>query len=124
MKHRRTATVQRILGFLIAAASLMMLPPMLVSWWYHDGTIELFLVSFVILLIVGMAIFLPVRNVRDELRVRDGFLIVAACWLALALAGAIPFLLLQQPDISVIDAIFEEELYNRIIAVECGNEEG
>jgi len=107
MKHRRTATVQRILGFLIAAASLMMLPPVLVSWWYDDGTAELFLVSFVILLIVGMAIFLPVRNVHDELRVRDGFLIVAACWLALALAGALPFLLLQQPDISYIDAVFE-----------------
>ena len=44
MKHRRTATVQRILGFLIAGASLMMLPPALVSWWYADGTASLFLV--------------------------------------------------------------------------------
>ena len=42
MKNRRTATVQRILGFLIAGASLMMLPPALVSWWYHDGTANLF----------------------------------------------------------------------------------
>ena len=107
MKHRRTATVQRILGFLIAAASLMMVPPALVSWWYKDGTAELFLVSAVILLITGLAIFLPVRHVRDELRVRDGFLIVAACWLALALAGALPFLLLMQPEISYVDALFE-----------------
>ena len=41
MKHRRTATVQRILGFLIAGASLMMIPPALVSWWYKDGTANL-----------------------------------------------------------------------------------
>jgi trk system potassium uptake protein TrkH len=54
-----------------------------------------------------MAIFLPVRHVHDELRVRDGFLIVAACWLALALAGALPFLLLTQPEISYVDALFE-----------------
>jgi trk system potassium uptake protein TrkH len=107
MRHRRTATVQRILGFLIAAASLMMLPPALVSLWYQDGTAEMFFVSAAILLIVGMAIFLPVRHVRDELRLRDGFLIVTACWLALALAGAIPFLLLMQPTISYVDAVFE-----------------
>ncbi len=107
MKHRRTATVQRIIGFLIAASSLMMLPPALVAFWYQDGTMELFLVSFVVLLAVGMAIFLPVQHVRDELRIRDGFLIVAACWLALALAGALPFLLLMQPQISYVDAVFE-----------------
>ena len=107
MKHRRTATVQRILGFLIAAASLMMLPPALVAWWYSDGTMNLFLISAVILFIVGMAIFLPVRHMHDELRVRDGFLIVAACWMALALAGALPFLLLMQPEISYVDAFFE-----------------
>ena len=65
MKHRRTATVQRILGFLIAGASLMMLPPALVSWWYDDGTAKLFLLSAVILFLTGMAIFLPVRDVHE-----------------------------------------------------------
>ena len=107
MKHRRTATVQRILGFLIAGASLMMIPPALVSWWYEDGTADLFLVSAVILFLVGMAIFLPVRHVREELRLRDGFLVVVACWLSLVLVGALPFLLLMQPEISYVDAVFE-----------------
>ena len=107
MKHRRTATVQRILGFLIAGASLMMLPPALVSWWYADGTASLFLVSAVILLVTGMAIFLPVRHIHEELRLRDGFLVVAVCWISLALVGALPFLLLTQPEISYVDAVFE-----------------
>lgn len=84
-----------------------MVPPALVSLWYDDGTVEVFAVSAVILLMTGMAIFLPVRKVRDELRVRDGFLVVAACWLALALAGAIPFLMLMTPEISYVDALFE-----------------
>ena len=79
MKNRRTSTVQRILGFLIAGASLMMIPPALVSWWYKDGTAELFLVSAVILFLAGMTIFMPVRHVREELRLRDGFLVVVAC---------------------------------------------
>ena len=107
MKHRRTATVQRILGFLIASASLMMLPPILISLWYDDGTARLFMVSAVILFLVGMAIFLPVRHVREELRLRDGFLVVAACWISLVLVGALPFLLLTQPEISYVDAVFE-----------------
>jgi len=103
----RTATVQRVLGFLIAGASLMMLPPALVAWWYADGTLQVFLVSAAILLVAGLLIFLPVRKVRQELRLRDGFLIVAACWLALALVGALPFVLLLTPQISYVDAVFE-----------------
>lgn len=107
MKHRRTATVQRILGFLIAGSSLMMIPPALVSWWYHDGTANLFLSSAVILFIAGLTIFLPVRHVHEELRLRDGFLVVAVSWISLALVGALPFLLLKQPELTYVDALFE-----------------
>ena len=107
MKHRRTATVQRIVGFLIAGSSLMMFPPALVSWWYEDGTANLFLVSSIILFITGMIIFLPVRHVHEHLRLRDGFLVVAVCWITLVLVGALPFLLLMQPEISYVDAVFE-----------------
>jgi trk system potassium uptake protein TrkH len=107
MIHRRTATVQRILGLLIAGASLMMVPPLFVSLWYEDGTASIFLLSAVALLLTGSVIFLPVRKVQEELRLRDGFLIVAVCWISLALVGALPFLLLEQPDISYVDALFE-----------------
>ena len=103
----KNSTVQKIVGFLIAGASMMMFPPALVSWWYQDGTASIFLISAVILFITGMAIFLPVRHSHQELRLRDGFLIVAASWLTLALVGALPFLLLTQPDISYVDAVFE-----------------
>ena len=103
----RYASIQRVVGFLIAIASLMMLPPAAVSWWYHDGTAVLFLLSAAILLSIGLFIFLPVRHINIELRLRDGFLIVVGCWLALALVGALPFLLLQTPQLSYIDAFFE-----------------
>ena len=107
MIHRRTATVQRILGLLIAGASLMMVPPLFVSLWYEDGTASIFVLSAVALLLTGSVIFLPVRNVQEHLRLRDGFLIVTVCWISLALVGALPFLLLEQPDISYVDALFE-----------------
>jgi trk system potassium uptake protein TrkH len=103
----RYASTQRVVGFLIAISSLMMLPPILVSWIYHDGTAILFVISAAILLAVGLLIYLPVRNFNHELRVRDGFLIVVGCWLALAIVGALPFLLLQTPELSYVDAFFE-----------------
>ena len=61
----------------------MMLPPVLVSLWYEDGTTNLFLLSAGILLLTGALIFLPVRHAKKDLRLRDGFLIVVS-----SLAGA------------------------------------
>jgi trk system potassium uptake protein TrkH len=101
------AVVQRIVGFLIAGSSLMMLPPVGVSLLYHDGTAILFLVSAAILLVLGLLVYFPVRKVRQELRLRDGFLIVVSAWLVVALVGAVPFVLLTSPQLSFVDAVFE-----------------
>jgi trk system potassium uptake protein TrkH len=101
------ASIQRVVGFLVAGSSLMMLPPAVVSWWYQDGTDHLFLLSAATLLLAGLVVWVPVRHASRELRLRDGFLVVVGCWLALALVGALPFLLLPAPDISYVDALFE-----------------
>ena len=99
--------VQRVVGFLIAGSSLMMLPPVLVSLWYEDGTAGIFLLSAAILLLAGILIYLPVRHATQDLRLRDGFLVVVSAWLALVLVGALPFLLMTTPHISYVDAVFE-----------------
>jgi trk system potassium uptake protein TrkH len=101
------SAVQRVIGFLIAGSSLMMLPPVLISLWYRDGTANLFLISASILLAAGLVIYFPVRKARQDLRLRDGFLIVVSSWLVLVLVGALPFVLLTAPDLSYVDAVFE-----------------
>ncbi|MGD2129765.1 MAG: TrkH family potassium uptake protein [Lysobacterales bacterium] len=101
------SAVQRVVGFLIAGSSLMMLPPVLLSLWYDDGTTTLFLLSAAILLVSGLAVYLPVRKRRQDLRLRDGFLIVVSAWLVLVLVGALPFVLLESPELSYVDAVFE-----------------
>lgn len=101
------SAVQRVIGFLIAGSSLMMLPPVLVSFFYADGTVTLFLLSAAILLVLGTLIYYPVRHATKELRLRDGFVIVVSAWLALVLVGALPFVLLSSPDLSYVDAVFE-----------------
>lgn len=99
--------IQRVIGLLIAASSLMMVPPLLVSLYYGDGTHNLFLESATIFLLTGLFIFIPVRHHKQELRLREGFLVVACSWLAVVLVGALPFLLLNSPDLSLMDAAFE-----------------
>jgi trk system potassium uptake protein TrkH len=101
------SAVQRVVGFLIAGSSLMMLPPVLVSLWYNDGTAKLFLISAAILLATGLLVYYPVRHAKQELRLRDGFLIVVSAWLALVLVGAVPFVFLTSPNLSYIDSVFE-----------------
>lgn len=99
--------VQRILGLLLMLFSLTMLPPILVSLWFADGSWMPFVEGFGLTLVAGLIIWLPVRHSRKDLRLRDGFLVVAAFWTVLGTFGAAPFYLADEPSLSAIDALFE-----------------
>lgn len=99
--------IARILGILLMLFSLTMLPPILVSMWYHDGATEAFVTAMVMIFGIGFTSWLPVRQVRQELRTRDGFLIAALFWLTLGLAGTLPFMISDNPGLSFADAFFE-----------------
>lgn len=103
----RILAIQRILGMLVALFSLTMLPPMFVSWLYADGAIVAFFGAFVMLVFVGFGLWIPVRKLHLELRLRDGFVVVLMFWVGLSLSGAIPLLLSENPSISVTDSLFE-----------------
>ena len=99
--------VQRILGLLLVIFSFTMLPPAAVSLYYHDGNVAPFIDAFLFLLFAGAIIWWPVRKHERDLRLRDGFLVVALFWVVLGVAGAAPLLLADKPHMSVTDAIFE-----------------
>ena len=99
--------VQRILGLMLGMFSLTMLPPIGVALAYYDGHWLPFAASFLIIAAVAALLWLPVRNERGDLRLRDGFLIVTAFWVCLGLAGATPLLFSDQPVLSFTDAVFE-----------------
>ncbi len=99
--------VLRILGLMLLMFSLSMLPPVGVSLGYRDGHAHVFLLSFAVVAAIGFLLWLPVRGVRRDLRLRDGFLVVAVFWLFLALAGATPLLISDAPELSFTDAVFE-----------------
>ncbi|MCG8613170.1 MAG: TrkH family potassium uptake protein [Pseudomonadales bacterium] len=99
--------IMRILGILMMLFSLTMVPPMVVSVIYQDGQVNFFLEAFVLILIIGFMVWLPVRKKQQELRVRDGFLITVMFWVTLSLSGAIPLYVSDNPDMRFVDAYFE-----------------
>jgi trk system potassium uptake protein TrkH len=101
------ASVQRILGLIVTLCSLTMLPPVAVSLLFADGQWLPFVQSFAILLAVGLALWLPVHRLERDLRLREGFLVVALFWTLLGVAGALPLLLGDAPRLGFTDAAFE-----------------
>ena len=101
------STICRILGILLMIFSLSMLPPIAVSVIYDDQQVNAFLHAFIITLGVGVIVWLPVRNLRKELRVRDGFVVTVLFWLVLSISGSIPLFLSDALDLQYVDAYFE-----------------
>ena len=87
--------------------SLTMLPPIAVSVFYDDGSWPTFVLGALSILFAGLLLWLPTRRVPLDLRVRDGYVIVAMFWLALGFASSVPFLLSPQIELSTTDSLFE-----------------
>ena len=97
----------RILGLLLTLFSVAMLPPLLLAILADDETVSAFIYAFAITLLCGVVLWFPVRRIRRDLRIRDGFLITALFWSVLGLFGALPFALTESLNIGITDAIFE-----------------
>jgi len=99
--------VQRIVGLLLMMFSLTMLPPIIVSFLYIDNAWVSFFSAFLVTILIGFLTWFPVRNSSNELKLRDGFLVVALFWIVLGIFGATPFYFSNIPNISITDSIFE-----------------
>lgn len=99
--------VLRIVGSLLCCFSLTLVPPILVSIIYSDGNMLPFVIAFIVTVTTGVICWAPVFRHRQELRIRDGFLIVVLFWTVLTSFGALPFLLSARVDIGITDAFFE-----------------
>tara|TARA_R110002110_G_scaffold205066_7_gene417070 strand:- start:204098 stop:205546 length:1449 start_codon:yes stop_codon:yes gene_type:complete len=97
----------RILGILLMLFSSAMLIPLAMAVWADDHTIAGFLSALCITFFSGLLMWLPVRNDRHDLRIRDGFLITSLFWTVLGLFGALPFALTDTLDLTPTEAIFE-----------------
>ena len=102
-----TKPVLKILGILLVLFSVTLVPPIVLSWMADDGVMLSFVAALALNLALGAACWLPSRQNKSELRVRDGFLVVVLFWTVLSSMGAVPLLLSREPALGVVDALFE-----------------
>ena len=97
----------RILGLLLMLFSSAMVIPLVIALLQDDNTVTGFLSALAITFLSGLVLWFPVRNVRHELRIRDGFLITSLFWTVLGVFGALPFALTEALALSPVEAVFE-----------------
>ena len=102
------ATIVKILGILLMLFScLSNLPSIAVSLIYDDSALSAFTIAFATTFTIGLLLFLLSVNSSNELRTRDGFLIVTLFWAVLGTIGCLPFVFSDSPELSITDAVFE-----------------
>ena len=97
--------VLHILSLVILIFGLTMLVPLAVSWGLRDGAERAFDEAILLTLAVGALLGYVTRKSKRDLRIRDGFLMVALVWTVLPAFAAVP--LIVQLDLSFTDAYFE-----------------
>ncbi|HHB93098.1 MAG TPA: potassium transporter, partial [Thioploca sp.] len=107
----RLSVIQRILGLLIILFSITLVPPICVSLWYQDNSLIVFIIAFLVMFSIGVMLWFPARDAKEELHLHDGFLITAIFWTVLSIVGALPFLLLANVEtgqnLNLAQAVFE-----------------
>lgn len=100
-------SIIRIIGILVMCFSGTMLVPAFVALIYGDGGGKAFMQAFTLSLTVGALLWWPCHHHKQELRSRDGFLIVVAFWFVLGSLATLPFLLFEPLHLTPASAIFE-----------------
>ncbi|CAM4381759.1 TrkH family potassium uptake protein [Pseudoalteromonas ostreae] len=100
-------TIIKILGQLVVLFSITMVPPAIVSLIYKDGGGVPFVLAFIFSVIIGLLAYYPNRREQGDLKAREGFLIVVLFWLVLGAFASLPLIFLQEPNLSLADAVFE-----------------
>lgn len=97
--------VAKVLGALLVVEGLALLLPALVAFFRQDGSMDAFLLTAVISLLLGIPLML-MDTAGMHMKHRDGFACVGLGWIVLAAVGALPYVLSGTLP-NYIDALFE-----------------
>ncbi|MDI9818730.1 MULTISPECIES: TrkH family potassium uptake protein [unclassified Legionella] len=101
-------TILRILGLLLMMFSVSMLTPLLINFIFSEKFWLPFLAAFGCTFATGATLWFSCRKQHNELKIRDGFLIVALFWFVLCFFASLPFIFaIDHHNHSMTDALFE-----------------
>jgi len=101
-----TKVIINILSALVIFLGISLIPPLLISFFYEEADLNAFVITICSSIILGLTGYLFTRSSKEELRAKDGFLIVTFGWLLFSFLGALPFFLSGFVP-SYTDAFFE-----------------
>ena len=90
---RSLMPVLHVLSLVILIFGLTMLLPVAVSWLLHDGAESVFDEAIALTLVTGVLLAIFTRKDKRDLRIRDGFLMVALVWTVLPIFAALPLMI-------------------------------
>lgn len=97
--------VGKFLGKILMLESVFMVPPLVVSIIYKEIETMAFLISIVLLLVIGFLLS-RLKPEKSKMFARDGMMIVSLAWLLLGFFGALPAYISGAIP-NLIDAYFE-----------------
>lgn len=95
-----------MVGNVIKLEAALLILPLITSLIYKEACAVDFLITIAVALIIGFAVTLIFKPTSKVIFAKEGFVIVALCWIALSVIGALPFYLSGEIP-SYIDALFE-----------------
>ncbi|KTD62561.1 TrkH family potassium uptake protein [Legionella spiritensis] len=101
-------TILRLIGLLLMMFSVSMLTPLLINTLFHEDFWHPFVIAFVCTFFTGALLAFAFRKQQQELKIRDGFLIVVLFWIVLCFFASLPFIFaISEHKNSLTDAFFE-----------------
>lgn len=98
--------VLSMVGRVVLLEAALMLPALITSIIYKEGCVWAFAVAIGVSLVAGALLTVVFKPSSKVIFAKEGFVIVALCWLALSAIGALPFYLSREIP-SYIDSFFE-----------------
>ena len=97
-------SIINLFSILVAFFSLSLLVPLVVSFIFDDGSSNIFVTTFLVIFIPSIIAWQLTKKSKEEMGVKEGFVIITLFWIVLSLVGSMPFYLY---GMSFVDSFFE-----------------
>ena len=97
-------SIINLFSILVAFFSLSLLVPLVVSFIFDDGSSNIFITTFLLIFIPTIIAWQLTKKSKEEMGVKEGFVIITLFWIVLSLVGSMPFYLY---GMSFVDSFFE-----------------
>lgn len=98
--------IGKVMGALLMLFALMMLPGAAFAYYFKSGDLDALLQSALLTFTVGSIMFFSFSRQDQNIRKREGYLIVSLSWLLMSIFGMTPYLF-SDLNLEIHDAIFE-----------------